>query len=44
MLESMVDILTGDYYHLELAKKLQGIPEHGITIARMDGLLAIEDL
>jgi hypothetical protein len=33
MLEPMVDILTGDYYHLELAKKPQGIPDHGMTAA-----------
>jgi hypothetical protein len=33
MLEPMVDILIGDYYHLELAKKPQGILKSGMTVA-----------
>jgi hypothetical protein len=36
MPEPMVDILIGDYYHLELAKKLLVVPESGM-IAAFDG-------
>jgi hypothetical protein len=33
MPESMVDILTCNYYHLELVMKSQGIPESGMAAA-----------
>ena len=36
MLEPMVDILIGDYYHPELAKKSQGVLKSGM-IAAVDG-------